>query len=230
MTRSNRLTTLAALVALLALGACAAPGVPAATTAPAEGLPPASSSAPDSAPSPAVSVAAEEPKAEPEPAGTAGPVVGVSLDAVLNGDSVTIPVVAIEDVRNAEFSFELGGRRLDFLAYVLDGELFVRAAACPPCNSTTFALDGYELICDACDTRFDGWTGAGLDGACVDYPKAAVAYEFNGDLVAMTVADLVASWEKTVAGSKPPEEAPVAAQPEPALEEEEEDSRPSCCR
>jgi len=202
-------------VVLLARAACASPGEPGTTIAPAGNPPEAPVAAPDPAPA-----------AELKPP---VPVIGVRLEAVREGDTVSVPLANVEEAGNAEFSVALDEQRLDFLAYVLDGELFVRAAACPPCDSTAFALDGDELVCDACDTRFDGWTGTGIAGACVDYPKTAVAYRLDGDLVAMSVVDLLAAWQQTVAGPAPSETASAVEQSTLAPEEEE-DSRPSCCR
>lgn len=228
MIPSNRLFTVVSLAALVALAACAAPSVQEATSVPSTSPSQVPAAVPDPASPPEVPSVTNEPAAEPEPAGTAGPLVGVELHAARSGDVVTVPLAAVVDVRNAAFGLTVDDRRMDFMAYVLDGELFVRAGACPPCDSTAFVLDGEELVCDACGTRFDGWTGAGIDGACVDYPKAAVAYQLNEDMVAMTVADLVDAWDETADGSGARDEIAEVGQPEPAPEEE--DSRPSCCR
>lgn len=159
---------------------------------------------------------------------TSAPVIGVPLEAVREGDIVTVPLAAIEGAANGEFSVTLEDRPLDFMAYLVEGELFIRAAACPPCDSLAYALDGDELICEACATRFDAWTGEGIEGACIDYPKAEVAYEVSGGLVSMTAADLVTAWDETLVPGSTPLEPIVIVAGDP--EGEEEDARPSCCR
>lgn len=224
----DRLIALIALAALLALGACAAPAEPAVTqdaaSSPASVVEPAAG-----AEQPAVVTPTGGFVAEAEPVVTATGLIGVPLEAVRDGDVVTVPLAAIEEAANGEFSVTLEDRLLGFVAYLLDGELFVRAAACPPCDSELYSLDGEELICEACATRFDARTGEGIDGACIDYPKAGVAYEVSGGLVSMTTADLVTAWDETLAPGSVPLEPNVIVAGE-SDEEEEEDSRPACCR
>jgi nitrite reductase/ring-hydroxylating ferredoxin subunit len=228
MRRRNGLLAFGSVVLLLTLVGCSASVQPSATTpvtVPDNGV----AAAPDTntqTPSVVLTPSAQ-PVARPEPALSVRPVAAVSVVAVLEGDIVTIPLSAVEDAVNAEFSLTLENRLLDFMAYELDGEVFVRASACPPCSSRSFALDRETLVCDTCATRFDAWTGEGIDGACVDYPKARVVCAISGDgLVRMSVADLVGAYDATlVAGSGPLEaEAVVAEEPE------EVDTRPACCR
>jgi len=229
MRRAHGLFVLVLLATLPVLAACAAPADPvvtgdadpsrAAILEPVTGaeLPPT------------IVTPTEEPVAREEPDVTSAPIIGVPLEAVRDGDIVTVPLAAIEGAANGEFSVTLEDRLLDFMAYLVDGELFVRAAACPPCDSRVYALDGDELICEACATRFDAWTGEGIDGACIDYPKAEVAYEVGGGLVSMTTADLVTAWDETLAPGTIPLEPNVIVAGD-LEEDEEEDSRPSCCR
>lgn len=228
MRRRNGLLAFGSVVLLLTLVGCAASAQPTVTTpvtVPDSGV--AAAPDTDTQTSSVVLTPAEKPVAQPEPAVVAGPVAAVPLAAVLEGDVVTIPLAAVKDVVNAEFSFDFEDRLLDFMAYTLDDEVFVRASACPPCRSRAFALDGETLVCETCATRFDAWTGEGIDGACVDYPKARVVCAVSGDdLVTMGVADLVRAYDETlVAGSGTLEDEAVVAE-----EPEEVDTRPACCR
>lgn len=86
---------------------------------------------------------------------------------------------------------------LTFMAYTEDGDIDVRANVCPPCRSIGFSLNGNVLVCDSCRTRFGADTGAGISGACKDFPKADVAYQINGDAIAMQMGDLVTAYEDT---------------------------------
>jgi len=223
----NVLLILGGLVALVALTACAAPAKPVVTTpdiAPAAGTEAAPGGAAASQPSPAAPI--EKPVIPPSPPAAVGPISATPLRVARVGDVVTIPLSAIIDVVNTEFGISVSERSLDFMAYVLDGELYVRASACPPCSSLAYALDGGTLLCLACDTRFDAMTGEGIDGACVDYPKAAVAYDVTGGFVTMKVADLVLAWDETVfegSGPLPQGAIVIAEEPEAAP------ARPSCC-
>lgn len=139
----------------------------------------------------------------PVPAGTpsatpSGPIAGTWVDVAVSGDVVTMPLSLVTEKVNTHFSVTETDRRLDFMAYVLDGALYVRANACPPCRSRGFALDGDVLVCDACATMFRAKDGGGIKGACVDYPKAAAAYTVVDGVVTMSLATLVAAYEETL--------------------------------
>ena len=87
---------------------------------------------------------------------------------------------------------------MNFMAYVLDGEIHVRANVCPPCKSIGFSLGEAILICDRCATTFEAKTGEGIQGACVDFPKASVPYEVSDGNVVMEGTDLVAAYQDTI--------------------------------
>jgi hypothetical protein len=83
------------------------------------------------------------------------------------------------------------------MAYKLNGGRYVRANVCPPCRSVGFSLSGDILVCNSCGTRFKASTGAGISGACRDYPKAEVAHVISGDNLTMDIDDLVTAYENT---------------------------------
>lgn len=132
------------------------------------------------------------------PASRNGPVSGTWIEVTVSGDDVTLPAALVEKNVNTHFSLRENGRELVFMAYILDGGVQVRANACPPCRSRGFALDGDVLVCDACQTTFNARDGSGIAGACVDYPKAAVAHRVVNGSVEMTLADLVNAYDETL--------------------------------
>lgn len=141
-----------------------------------------------------------------EPSGSSGapsssgkPVAGTWIDVDVAGDSVTIPLATIEQYVDTHFSIDVQGERLDYMAYLLDDALHVRANVCPPCRSRGFTLDGAVLVCDMCATTFDARDGSGIEGACVDYPKASAPYEVVDGAVVIEVDDLVEAFEQTIA-------------------------------
>jgi nitrite reductase/ring-hydroxylating ferredoxin subunit len=127
-----------------------------------------------------------------------GPIKATWIEPQVAGDIVSIPVSEIENNRNVHFNLETQGSNMTFMAYVLDGEIYVRANVCPPCRSTGFSLKEAVLICDRCATTFKAKTGEGITGACVGYPKASVPYEINGGNIIMKGTDLVAAYQDTI--------------------------------
>ncbi|MFC2008926.1 Fe-S-containing protein [Chloroflexota bacterium] len=127
-----------------------------------------------------------------------GPISGTWIDIEVEGDTVVLPMSEVTALGNVHFSLLAGNRTLDFMAYLLDDVLQVRANACPPCHSRGFALDGSVLVCDMCQTTFDAANGSGIEGACVAYPKAAVDYAVYDGLIVMEVDALVAAYDETL--------------------------------
>jgi len=119
------------------------------------------------------------------------------IQAEIEGDSVAIPV---QDIDTAELiQFKVAGEtgNMVFMAYRVDGQLHLRAAICPPCRSVGFSLDGGDLVCDTCGTRFEASSGAGLSGACKGYPKAEATGSVSEGKYVVTMADLANAYENT---------------------------------
>ena len=127
-----------------------------------------------------------------------GPIKAIWIEPQVITDTVSIPVSEIENNWNVHFSMNTLGEDMNFMAYVLDGEIFVRANVCPPCRSIGFSLDEDILVCDRCATKFNAQTGEGISGACVNYPKASVPYQINGGNIAMNSVDLITAYQDTI--------------------------------
>ncbi|MBE0431200.1 MAG: DUF2318 domain-containing protein [Dehalococcoidia bacterium] len=119
------------------------------------------------------------------------------------GDTVSIRVGEVEDNRNVHFKVETQSGDMHFMAYILDAQIYVRASVCPPCRGIGYSLDGDVLVCDRCATTFRARTGEGIRGACVSYPKAAVAYSISNGSIVMRNADLVEAYQNTLEPGQP---------------------------
>lgn len=119
----------------------------------------------------------------------------------MSGEIGSIKLQEVEQNWNTHFGLGDAYDNMNFMAYLYDGQLHVRANVCPPCRSVGFSLDGNELVCDRCGTRFNAETGAGISGACKNYPKAAVTYEIADGQVVMPINELAQAYsDTTVAG------------------------------
>jgi len=174
------------LVVMLLLGACAGPTQ--------TSTPPPTTTLPTPSPAPVPT-----PPPNPKPS---GPIEATWIEPQLDGDTVSIAESEIEDNWNTHFKLRTRvddkSVRLNFMAYILDGEIYVRANVCPPCRSVGYALENDILICDTCATTFNAKTGDGIGGACVDYPKAVVPYEITNNQLVMNGADLITAYENTL--------------------------------
>jgi len=111
---------------------------------------------------------------------------------------VSISLTEVENDWNTHFKLEIQSDEMNFMAYVLDGEIHVRANVCPPCRSIGFSLEDDILVCDRCATTFEAKAGDGIQGACVDFPKASVPYEITDGNIVMKGADLIDAYQDTI--------------------------------
>jgi len=140
-------------------------------------------------------VGCSDPTSNPAPS---GPIKATLIDSQVTGDTVSIPVSEVENNWNVSFKVETQDGDMTFMAYVLDGAIYVRANVCPPCQSTGFSLNEAILVCDRCATTFKAQTGEGIAGACVGYPKASVPYEIRDGNIVMNSTDLIAAYQDTL--------------------------------
>jgi len=135
------------------------------------------------------------PTPNPKPS---GPIKATWIEPQVVGDTVSIPVTEVENNWNVHFNLKTPGGDMNFMAYIVDGEIYVRANVCPPCRSIGFSLKEDILVCDRCATTFKAKTGEGIEGACVGFPKASVPYEIDGGNIVMKGTDLTAAYQDTV--------------------------------
>jgi len=127
-----------------------------------------------------------------------GAVKATWVDVEAQGDTVFLPIDDLTAYTNTHFKIETGGKAYTYMAYELNGTIYVRANVCPPCRSIGFSLDGDTLICDRCGTVFDAVSGSGIKGACVDYPKASSDYSMNDGRLAMNLGALEVAYNDTM--------------------------------
>ena len=125
------------------------------------------------------------------------PIKATWIEPQVVGDSVSIPVSEVEKSKMIHFKLATLDGDIAFMAYGLDGEIYVRSNVCPPCWSVGFSLKRDTLVCDTCLTTFKAKTGNGIEGACVDYPKAAVRHEISDGKVVMRGNDLLVADKNT---------------------------------
>jgi len=209
MVKRVLVTTLSLVVVMLAV-ACA----PGATAAPAEVLaqPPVTDEpSPAAVSAPAPTTPSEEegqsasaaPEGEPLPDGVSSRTTRghVWAEPVFSGGKVTMlwSVVGLGDHLHFEVPGDEGA--LEFISYLFEEEFFVRAAVCPNCGDERVEWGGTLLACRACATTFDRVTGEASDGGR-GYPQGSVPYEAEGDLITMSLDELLLAYARTGAGEE----------------------------
>jgi uncharacterized membrane protein len=123
-----------------------------------------------------------------------------TIDAQVNGDTVTIPLDAVNKFGNVNFRVDTTNDYFMFMAYEYGDKLFVRADICVPCGSESYTLKNGVLVCNSCGTQFDAQTGIGIAGAtsCKSYSKQSVVYQVKDGKIEMKASDLSAAYQKTL--------------------------------
>lgn len=134
---------------------------------------------------------------------SAEPISPQWVQAFPAGDTVTLPLADVEKYGNVHFKVVADGNTAAFMAYQGADGIVVRANVCPPCRSQSFSLAGEVLVCDTCASTFEADTGDGIQGACVDFPKASVAYTTADGNIVMTKADLFTAFQNTLEPGQP---------------------------
>jgi hypothetical protein len=87
----------------------------------------------------------------------------------------------------------LQGNGLPVLAYVApSGRLVVATSLCEPCRSYDFHIEGSQLVCNTCFTRWDLNTLSGVDGGCLSYPPKELSFAIQGDAIQIPKTELEA--------------------------------------
>ena len=117
--------------------------------------------------------------------------------------TIAVPLDTVQTKINTHFEVALDKGKAYFMAYTFGGKTYVRADICPPCRSISYSIVKDTLVCDSCGTSFKAVDGAGVRGACVNYPKASVPYETVDGKILMNKADLTVAYENTWSPGSP---------------------------
>jgi len=77
------------------------------------------------------------------------------------------------------------------------GRIVVAVRLCEPCQSTRFTLEGRELVCGKCGTRWDAESLKGISGGCPDYPPAEMKSVAEGEKLLIGVTQIL-NWKPRV--------------------------------
>jgi nitrite reductase/ring-hydroxylating ferredoxin subunit len=126
----------------------------------------------------------------------------VWIEATVNGDTVSVPLAAVEQDIMIHFKLQTASGQQQFMVYGYDGKVYVRGNDCVPCKSINFALKGNLLICMSCGTTFDTVTGKGVgsvgSSGCRAYPKEPSAFQFQDGQIIMKTSDLNTAYQNTL--------------------------------
>ncbi len=125
------------------------------------------------------------------PAEISGGKVTVDLKTVKEKQMVTfdVPGVSFKLANDTPFNY------LPMLVYVSPkGNVVLATSLCEPCSGTSFRIEGNQLACNACDTRWDLESLQGISGGCMKYPPETVKYTVEGNKLVLD-ENMLKSWQ-----------------------------------
>ena len=95
---------------------------------------------------------------------------------------IVLSAATIKEKRLVWFAY--GEKKTPVLAYVApSGKIVTAISMCEPCRSERFHIEGDELVCNACGTRWTLEDLKGISGGCPEYPPERLDNQIAGDRV-----------------------------------------------
>ncbi|MGE5599659.1 MAG: Fe-S-containing protein [Bacteroidota bacterium] len=119
----------------------------------------------------------------------------ITVPTAVDG-KITLPLATINEKKLIWFAY--GAGKTPVLAYVApSGKIITAISMCEPCRSERFHIEGDELVCNACGTRWTLEDLQGISGGCPEYPPEKLENSISGDQVLIS-EKAVLTWKPRV--------------------------------
>lgn len=107
--------------------------------------------------------------------------------------------LSLSEIReNKLIWFSYGSTRIPVLAYIApSGKVVTAISMCEPCQSDRFHIEGNELVCNACGTRWTLEDLRGISGGCPEYPPQVLVNQVSGDSVTVDEQSIL-NWKPRI--------------------------------
>ena len=95
----------------------------------------------------------------------------IPISVVIENASLNFPLSLLREHKMLEFEYTYEGTTVPLMAYLTSsGKIVTSVRMCEPCNSKSFRIEGKEMACGNCETRWKLDNLEGIQGACQKYP------------------------------------------------------------
>jgi uncharacterized membrane protein len=113
------------------------------------------------------------------------------VEVTVQKGAVEVPLDGVKNNKLVSFEYQRPEGRIPLLAYITPaGKLVTAVSVCEPCNSTRFHIEGNQMVCNSCFTRWDLETLKGISGGCLNYPPDTLPHEIQGGKLMIKEMDL----------------------------------------
>lgn len=119
------------------------------------------------------------------------------VENVVENGKVKITLSDVTEGSIIYTEYNNGNVRIPLTSFVTPkGNVVAAVSMCEPCRGYKFHIEGNELVCNACGTRWalDGLKG--ISGGCLNYPPDTLSYEMDeSGQYMMLDEEEVATWQ-----------------------------------
>lgn len=125
-----------------------------------------------------------------------------TIQAQIGDGKVKLPIadIAKTGITYAEYdpNFDVGNgqKGLGVMSFVTaNGRIVSTVSFCEPCYSRKFHIEGDQLVCNTCGTRWYLADLSGIGGGCVKYPPKELTYTVDKQVNQLVIAEsLLKNW------------------------------------
>ncbi len=123
--------------------------------------------------------------------------IQASTGGVENG-KVIISLDEVKSKKLVAWDYKKGNATTALMAYVTpSGATKVAVRVCEPCNGYSFRIEGNQIVCNTCGTRWDLETSKGVSGGCQGYPPDVLPSSIDGGKITVD-ENRVSSWKSRI--------------------------------
>jgi len=120
------------------------------------------------------------------------------VDVTVQKGMVEVPLDLVKNNKLVSFEYLRPDGRIPLLAYITPaGKLVTAVSVCEPCSSTRFHIEGNQMVCNSCFTRWDLETLKGISGGCLTYPPDVISHSVNDGRAIIKEID-VQNWKPRI--------------------------------
>jgi uncharacterized membrane protein len=109
--------------------------------------------------------------------------------------------ISLDDVKKNSIiytEYNQNGKKLELTAWVApSGNITAAVSVCEPCRGYKFHIDGSDIVCNTCGTRWTLEELKGISGGCLAYPPDKLKYEVKDGKILLDEAQIQA-WKPRV--------------------------------
>ena len=113
------------------------------------------------------------------------------IEPFIRDRTLEIPVAAVDGGKLVSFEFREADRSIPLLAFqTSSGKIETAVGVSWFCGSKSFHIEGAEIVCDLCFTRWDLETLRGVSGECFEHPLDKVSHTVQDGRLMIREADI----------------------------------------